>query len=93
MSSPRLLDHFSALEDPRQSWKVVYPLKEVLLVVLAGVMAGADGFGEIAHRAERKLSFLRRFLSFPHGGPADREHAEPRPPQAVGAGPDEPEAG
>jgi hypothetical protein len=26
-----LIDHFSALEDPRQSWKVLYPLEEILL--------------------------------------------------------------
>ncbi len=26
MSGPSLLEHFSALDDPRQSWKVVYPL-------------------------------------------------------------------
>lgn len=26
MSSKSLLDHFSALTDPQQSWKVVYPL-------------------------------------------------------------------
>jgi hypothetical protein len=35
-----LFDHFPALGDPRQSWKVVYPLPEYLLVVLRGAMAG-----------------------------------------------------
>ena len=29
-----LLDHFSALKDPRQPWRVLYPLEEILLVVL-----------------------------------------------------------
>ena len=42
--SSDLLHHFSSLEDPRQHWKVLYPLPEVLLVVLCGVMAGADDF-------------------------------------------------
>lgn len=70
MPSSNLLDHFSALEDPRQSWKTVYPLREVLLVVLSGVMAGADDFVEIACWAERKLAFLRRFLPFENGIPS-----------------------
>ena len=70
MSSRNLLDHFSALEDPRQSWKTVYPLDEILLIVLAGVMAGADDFVEISIWAEGKLDFLRRFLAFKQGVPS-----------------------
>jgi len=31
MTHKTLLDHFSALEDPRQAWKVIYPLNEILL--------------------------------------------------------------
>ncbi|MFV0474098.1 MAG: transposase family protein, partial [Pikeienuella sp.] len=42
MSTTPLLDHFSALDDPRQAGKVVYPLPEILLLILCGVMAGAD---------------------------------------------------
>ncbi|TXN38560.1 transposase family protein, partial [Methylobacterium sp. WL7] len=34
MSGKALVEHFSALEDPRQSWKVVYPLPEIMLLVL-----------------------------------------------------------
>lgn len=41
MSATNILDHFSAFEDPRQSWKVLYPLPEILLVVLCGMMAGS----------------------------------------------------
>lgn len=65
-----LLDHFSALSDPRQRWKVLYPLPEILLVVLCGVMSGADDFVEIADWAEEKLGFLRRFLPFERGIPS-----------------------
>ena len=70
MTPTSLLDHFSALEDPRQSWKTVYPLPEILLIVLCGVMAGADDFVEIARWAERKIAFLRRFLPFREGIPS-----------------------
>lgn len=47
MSGTTLLDQFSALEDPRQAWKVVYPLPEILLSVLCASLAGADDFVEI----------------------------------------------
>lgn len=70
MSDRSLLDHFSALEDPRQAWKVAYPLPEVLLIVLCGVMAGADDFVEIERWARRKLDFLRRLLPFARGVPS-----------------------
>ncbi|PRD40381.1 ISAs1 family transposase, partial [Phyllobacterium phragmitis] len=47
MSGKALLDQFGSLEDPRQSWKVLYPLAEILLCVLCATMAGADDFVEI----------------------------------------------
>ena len=31
-----LLDHFAEIADTRQSWKVMYPLREVLFYVTAG---------------------------------------------------------
>ena len=70
MSKSSLLDHFSGLEDPRQVWKVVYPLPEVLLIVLCGTMAGAEDFAEIERWASRKLDFLRRMLPFARGVPS-----------------------
>ena len=70
MSGTALLDHFSALEDPRQAWKVVYPLSEVLFVVLCGTMAGAEDFAEIERWGRRKLDFLRRLSPFARGVPS-----------------------
>lgn len=67
MSSKALLDHFSTLADPRQSWKVVYPLPEILAVILCGTLAGAEDFVEIERWARRKLDFLRRLLPFTKG--------------------------
>ena len=57
-----ILDCFSALDDPRQRTKVVYPLPEILLLVLCGVMAGADDFSEITRWGKLHTEFLRRFL-------------------------------
>ena len=70
MSAPCLLDHFSALDDPRQAWKVAYPLPEILLIVLCATMAGAEDFVQIERWANRKLDFLRRFLPFAKGIPS-----------------------
>ena len=47
MSSVSPLDHFSALKDPRQSWKVVYPLPEIMLLVLCATISGMEDFVEI----------------------------------------------
>ena len=65
-----LLDHFSALQDPRQAWKVVYPLPEILLLVLAATLAGADDFVEARLWGRQHLAFLRRFLPYRHGIPS-----------------------
>lgn len=70
MGKVSLLDHFSALEDPRQSWKVLYPLAEILLVILCGTMAGAEDFVEIERWANKKLAFLRRLQPFANGIPS-----------------------
>ena len=42
------LEHFEALDAPRQSGKVMYPLDEMLLLALVGVLAGAEGWVEVA---------------------------------------------
>jgi hypothetical protein len=68
--SKSLLDHFSALEDPRQSWRVLYPLPEILLLVLCATLAGMEDFVEIKLWGEQRLGFLRRFLPYERGVPA-----------------------
>jgi len=70
MAGASLLDHFSALSDPRQAAKVGYPLPEILLLVLCGTIAGAENFVEIERWANRKLAFLRRLLAFRRGVPS-----------------------
>jgi len=64
------LDYFNGLADPRQQGKVVYPLREVLLLCLLAVLAGAETFADIARFGEKKLGLLRRLLPFRDGTPA-----------------------
>jgi predicted transposase YbfD/YdcC len=68
--SASLLDHFSALSDPRQRWRVVYPLPEILLLVLCATLSGMEDFVEIRLWGEERLDFLRRFLPYERGLPA-----------------------
>jgi predicted transposase YbfD/YdcC len=64
------LEHFDDLEDPRQQAKVLYPLDEVLLLSLLGVLAGCESWVEIAKFGEKKLQLLRRFRPFGVGTPS-----------------------
>jgi predicted transposase YbfD/YdcC len=64
-----LLDHFATIKDTRQSWKVAYPLREVLLLVVCGTIASGDDYDDIVDWGEAHLSFLRRFAEFHHGIP------------------------
>lgn len=64
------LRYFEDLPDPRQRGKVIYPLREVLLLCLVGVLAGSETICDIARFGEKKLAFLRRFLPFAEGTPA-----------------------
>src|SRR3954462_8156333 len=63
----RLLDHFSAVTDPREQWRVAYPLPEVLLLVVCGTIASCDDYDDIVDWGEAHLAFLRRFLPYFHG--------------------------
>lgn len=70
MSGRSLMEQFAALEDPRQSWKVLFPLPEVLLLVLCGTLAGAEDFVEIRRWGQMHQDFLRRLLPFKAGVPS-----------------------
>ena len=59
-----LLDHFARLDDPRQSAKVVFPLSEIMLLVLSATIAGCDDLVEVCEWGRERLDFLRRYLLF-----------------------------
>src|SRR6266571_1816282 len=64
-----LLDHLTTIKDTRQSWKVAYPLREVLFLVVCGTIASGDDYDDIVDWGEAHLSFLRRFSEFYYGIP------------------------
>jgi predicted transposase YbfD/YdcC len=64
-----LLDHFAKIKDTRQTWKVMYPLREVLLLVVCGTIASGDDYEDIVDWGKAHLSFLRGFAEFHFGIP------------------------
>jgi DDE_Tnp_1-associated len=67
---PSILRHLAAVDDPRQSAKVVYPLAEILLLALAATIAGADDFAEVTLWGGQNPPFLRRFRPYANGIPS-----------------------
>jgi len=64
------LDYFKDMPDHRQPGKVAYRLDEVLLLALLSILAGAEGFTDMARFGHKKLALLRRFLPFANGTPS-----------------------
>ncbi|MFD0390509.1 ISAs1 family transposase [Tistrella bauzanensis] len=72
IATPRrksLLEHFSTIKDDRQPCKVMYPLEEVLLLVVCGTMAACDDYDDIVLWGKQHLDFLRRLQPYHFGIP------------------------
>ena len=67
-----LLEHFSAIEDQREPWRVAHPLPEVLLLVVCGTICDCDDYDGIAEWGAAHLGVLRRYLPYHHGVPGGR---------------------
>jgi len=73
--SVRLHDHFADLSDPRRR-KVTYPLINVIVIAICGVICGADDFVAIAEFGRKKRHWFERFLNLKDGIPShDRFNA------------------
>jgi predicted transposase YbfD/YdcC len=66
-----LLEHFGAIKDTRQPCKIMYSLREVLLLVVCATIASCDDYDEIVAWGEAHLGFLRRFLPYHWGIPCE----------------------
>lgn len=63
------LSHIKTIEDHRIVGMVTYPLDEVLLTTLVGLLCRADDFDEIELLGQEQLGWLRQFLPFKDGIP------------------------
>ena len=72
---PRFLYHFDNLEDPRIDRKKLYPLTEILFVVICASICGAQSWRDFVTFGEEKLEYLQRFLPFENGIPSKNTFA------------------
>ena len=67
-----LLQHFSEIDDERDPLRVLYPLSEVLLLLVCATISACDDFDDIVAWGQDHLDFLRRFAPFKQGIPCAR---------------------
>jgi predicted transposase YbfD/YdcC len=67
-----LLDHLGQIADPRDVRRVMFPLREVLFLVVCGTICDCDDYDHIAGWGEAHVGFLRRYLPYVHGVPGGR---------------------
>lgn len=67
--------HFAELKDPRIKRKKLYPLVEILFVVLCGSICGAESWRDFVLFGKEKIDFLRHYFPFIHGIPSKNTFA------------------
>jgi predicted transposase YbfD/YdcC len=62
--------HFAALEDPRIERSRLHNFMDILTIAICAVIAGADGWLDIAAYGRAKRAWLKTFLELPNGIPS-----------------------
>lgn len=65
------LDKFEDVNDERATKNRLFSVNEILLVALAAVICGAEGWKDIENFGKSKLGYLRKFFDFEFGTPSD----------------------
>ncbi len=61
---------FAPLEDPRCAINRRHRLSEMIVLAIAAVLAGADGWQDVERFGRAKEAWFRQFLALPHGIPS-----------------------
>jgi len=67
--------HFGNLKDPRIERKKLYPLTEILFVVLCGSICGAESWRDFVLFGKEKLGFMREYYPYLNGIPSKNTFA------------------
>src|SRR3990167_4899302 len=67
--------HFGVLKDPRVKRLKLYPLTEVLFVVLCGTICGAESWRDFVIFGKEKIDFLKEHYPFLNGIPSENTYA------------------
>ena len=70
-----VIKHFSNLKDPRINRKKLYPLMEIIFVVLCGSICGAESWHDFVIFGNGKVEFLRQYFHFKNGIPSKNTFA------------------
>ena len=70
--------HFGVLNDPRIKRSKLYPLTEILFVVLCGTICGAESWRDFVLFGKEKAEFLRQYFPFENGIPSKNTYGAPR---------------
>ena len=70
-----VIKHFSNLKDPRINRKKLYPLMEIIFVVLCGSICGAESWRDFVIFGNEKVEFLRQYFHFKNGIPSKNTFA------------------
>src|ERR1035438_8665612 len=68
MESP--LQYFADLKDPRVERTREHLLEEIVLIAIAAILSGANGWNEIENYGKAKRAWLSSFLDLPGGIPS-----------------------
>ena len=68
MESP--LKHFGELQDPRLPRTRRHLLTDIVLIAIAAILSGAEGWDDIERYGKAKRDWLKSFLALPFGIPS-----------------------
>lgn len=66
-----LSDYFADIKDPRVARTQKHLLKDILVIAILAVIAGAEGWSDMENYGISKQKWLEQFLELPNGIPSD----------------------
>ncbi|HET7115098.1 MAG TPA: ISAs1 family transposase [Hanamia sp.] len=69
-SEKAFIELFNTIEDSRDDNRLLYPLAEIIFLVVVGVLCCAESWDEIVGFGKDNIKFLRKYFKFEHGIPS-----------------------
>lgn len=69
MKKLSLLEVLEGIEDPRREKSIIYPLHEVLFIMLIAVICGATSYIKVELFGKAKETWLKKYIKLEHGIP------------------------
>ena len=64
------LKHFAEMKDPRLPRTRRHLLTDIVLIAIAAILSGAEGWDDMERYGKAKREWLKSFLALPHGIPS-----------------------